>query len=131
MRFSQWVCYGMGASFAIVGTLFLLAPTATIACFNSFSPPLGLPPAPLVGPGLWLGLAGAYMYLVTLITFAMARWPDDSRLPWLLTHAKLISALFSLLFFASTRHLILLANFVIDFAIGLFVWKLFCRRKRR
>lgn len=127
MRIYRLASLGMAASFAAVGGLFLLAPYATLAWFNSLSLPLGLPRAPLVGPGLWLGLAGAYMYLVTLLALGMANWPDDQRLPWLLTHAKLASALLSLLFFVHTHYLILLLNFVIDFAIGLFV--LWLRRR--
>jgi hypothetical protein len=125
MRFYRLVSLGMAASFAAVGGLFILTPHATLLFFNSL--PLGFPHTPLVGPGLWLGLAGAYMYLVTLLAFAMARWPDDRRLPWLLMHAKLASALLSLFFFAHTRYLILLLNFVIDFSLGVFV--LWLRRR--
>ncbi len=101
--------------FAAVGLLFLLAPVGVLAFFNSLSAPLGLPPAPLHGAGLYLALAVAYMYLVTLLALAMARHPESGLFPLLLAHGKAASAVLSLILFLFHRpYLVLLANALAD-----------------
>lgn len=109
----------MAAAFLATGLAFLAAPAAVLAPFNAWSVPLGLPEAPTAGGGLWHGLAAAYMYVVTLIAAAMARHPEERRLPWLLAHAKLASAVLSAALFLRSRYLVLGANLVVDLALGL------------
>ena len=109
----------MAAVFAAVGGVFLAAPGSVISFFNSLSGPLGMRPAPASGPSLFSALAAAYMYLVTILAWNMARRPEEDIFPRLLVHAKLASAIVSLgLFFASTPYLVFLANGLVDGLIG-------------
>ena len=63
--------------------------------------------------------------MVTLLAWQMARHPDIRAFPWLLVHAKAASAVICLgLFALQEQYLLYLANFVVDGAIALFVWRL-------
>ncbi len=119
----------LAAAFLATGLAFLLVPDRVVAMFNLWSAPLGLPDAPAKGGELWLALASAYMYVVTLIALAMARRPDEWRLPWLLAHAKTASAVVSVLLFVRVRYLALAVNAAVDLALGLLAVALY-RRSR-
>ena len=65
------------------------------------------------------------MYLVTLLAWKIARNPGERIYPWLLVHAKAASAVICLgLFALQEQYLLYLANFIVDGAIALFVWRL-------
>jgi len=118
-------------AFAVVGLLFLLAPDKPLAFFNALSSPLGLPPSPANGWDFYLILAAAYMYLVTVLAFSMYRHPENRLFPKLLAHAKLASATLSLaLFLLQARHLIYLANFAVDGAIGIAALVIYLKMRR-
>lgn len=120
--------YGMAAVFAAVGGVFLTTPGSVISFFNSLSEPLGMRPAPASGPSLYSALAAAYMYLVTLLAWNMARRPEEDVFSRLLVHAKLASATISFgLFFVSGPYLVFLANGIVDGLIGAGVHVLFRR----
>jgi len=108
--------------FAVVGLLFFIIPDGVTGFFNSLSAPLGMAPAPLPGRSLFVVLAAAYMYLVTLLAARAARRPEDKTSPALLAQAKIASAALSIaLFAAKSPHFILLANGIVDGALGLLV----------
>lgn len=130
MRLYRVVSFVLTLAFAATGLLFLLAPDAAPAFFNSLSPRFGMPTAPLNGQGFYLILAVGYMYMVTVLAFLMFRRPDNRAYPLLLTHAKLASSLLSLAFFLLHAHyLVYLANFIVDGMIGLGV-AILARRTR-
>jgi hypothetical protein len=117
--------------FAVVGLLFLFIPDGVTRFFNSLSAPLGMAPAPLPGRGLFVVLAVAYMYLVTWLAARAARRQDDGISPALLARAKIASSALSFaLFLAGSRHFILLANGLVDGALGIIVILLARFRKR-
>jgi hypothetical protein len=119
VRAKRAVAYGMAVVFAAVGTVFLVAPGGVIAFFNGLSGPLGFRPAPVFGASLYPALAAAYMYVVTVLAWNMARRPEEEVFSRLLVHAKLASALVSFgLFIVCRPYLILLANGIIDGFIG-------------
>ena len=61
----------LALSFAAVGTLFWLAPDATLASLDATGALFGeFAPTPATGARLWLSLSVAYMLLVTLLAFA-------------------------------------------------------------
>jgi hypothetical protein len=121
--------YVLAATFAVVGLIFLVIPGEVLAAFNWLSRGIGLPESPAGGYGFYLALAVAYMYVVTLLAWMMARRPAERVYPWLLVNAKVASSLLSLLLFAiDGRYLIYLANFAVDGAIALFV-ALLCLRQ--
>lgn len=110
------------ASFAVVGALFLLAPGAVLALFDRWSAALGLAVSGGAPGELFVVLAGAYMVLVTLLAWAMARAPEDPVPARLLVQAKWASALLSFaVFFLRQQQLVLLVNGVVDGAIGALV----------
>lgn len=128
-RAKRVAAYGMAAVFAAVGGLFLAAPGSVVSFFNQLSIPLGMRPAPAAGPSLYSALAGAYMYMVTLLAWNMARRPKEDIYPRLLVHAKLASALLSFgLCLIYAPYLVLLANGIIDGLIGAVV-HIWFRRK--
>jgi hypothetical protein len=109
----------MAAVFAAVGLLFLFLPGLVIEFFNRLSAPLGMAPAPLQPGSFYPVLAVAYMYLVTLLAWLMARRPGDPLPPLLLAHGKFASSILSLVFFfGRAPYLVCLANAVIDAGIG-------------
>ncbi len=110
----------LAISFALVALLFLLIPNQVIQFFNSLSSGIGLPTAPLPVNAFYRILAVGYMYLVTCFAVQMYRFPHQRLYAALLAHAKLFSAMLSILFFIIDQpFLIYLCNAVIDGAIGL------------
>ena len=121
-----------GVVFAAVGCLFLFFPDAPIRFFNGYSAVFGLPAAPLSGAGFYLALAAAYMFIVTVLAFRMARSPETDAYPVLLAQAKLASSALSLyLFIAHAPYMIYFANFIVDGLIGICVIVLMKYRRRR
>lgn len=107
--------------FAVVGALFLIIPGETLAFFNALSRRLGLAEGP-AGRSFFVVLAGAYMYVVTVLAWQMFRRPEDKAYPLLLGQAKLASAVLSFLMFAvQAPWLIYLVNGAVDGALGLLV----------
>jgi hypothetical protein len=105
--------------FPLVGILFLIVPAGVLGSFNSLSAGLGMSPAPTQVSYFYLGLAVAYMALVSALAFLMLRHPSNHYFPLLLAVGKLSSSVLSLvLFLFAQRSLACLANFVIDGAIG-------------
>jgi hypothetical protein len=120
--------YGLAASFALVGVLFLILPVDVLDTLNRVGTATGLSRSPLDGHGFYLALAVAYMYLVTVLAVLMARHPEESAYATLLVHAKAASSLLSLLLFAAHAHyFVYLANFAVDGAIALFVYAVCAR----
>lgn len=120
--------YALAVVFAAVGVIFLLIPARVIAFFNGLSSPLHLPPAPAPGAPLFVVLAAAYMFTVTVLAWNAAAVPEVRVYPRLLAQAKAASSLLSFGYFAfGTRYLILLANGIVDGAIALFILWVFLR----
>lgn len=96
----------LAVAFAAVGLLFLLLPDTVDGAAG--------------GNRFFLALAGAYMFVVTVLAASMARWPDQPIYPLLLCQAKGASALLSLAFYLLQEPLpIYLANAVVDGALSL------------
>jgi len=116
-------------TFAAVGLVFVAMPGRVLAFFDALSGRAGLATSAGAGSAdrFWLVLAAAYMYVVTVLAWSMFRRPAEPVYPRLLAHAKLASAALSLAAFAIVvPHLILLANFLVDGAIGaaaLVLWR--------
>jgi hypothetical protein len=119
MRLYRPFSFAMLVVFPLVGILFLTAPAGVLGFFNSLSTGLGLPAAPTEVGYFYLGLAVAYMALVSTLAFLMLRHPSNHYFPLLLAVGKLSSSVLSLvLFLFAQRSLACLANFAIDGAIG-------------
>ena len=115
--------FGMAATFALVGAIFLAIPDQVLAAFNFLARGLGWPQSPTEAHTLFLALAVAYMYLVTVLAVQVARNPRERAWPWLLAQAKGVSAILSLaLFLAGGWYLICLANFLVDGSLAVGVW---------
>lgn len=113
----------MAVTFAVVGVVFLVIPGGVLAAFNWAGRALELPQSPTEAFTLFLALAVAYMYVVTVLAWQMARHPAVRAYPWVLVQAKAASALLCIALFAlQEQYLIYLANFVVDGAIAAFVW---------
>ncbi len=122
----------LAVTFAVVGIVFLVIPGAVLAAFNWTGRGLGLPQSPTQAFTLYLALAVAYMYVVTVLAWQMARHPDVRAYPWVLVQAKAASALVCIVLFAAQAHyLVYLANFAVDGAIAVFVWGLALRQAPR
>lgn len=122
----------LAVTFAVVGIVFLVIPGAVLAAFNWAGRGLGLPQSTTQAFTLYLALAVAYMYLVTVLAWQMARHPEVRAYPWVLVQAKAASALVCIVLFAAQAHyLIYLVNFAVDGAIAVFVWALALRRAPR
>jgi hypothetical protein len=117
--------FGLAGTFAAVGVVFLAIPDKVLAAFNWLAAGLGWPLSTTEGYTLFLALAAGYMYVVTLLAWKIARHPDERTWPTILVHAKAASAIVCLGLFAIQDHYLLyLANFVVDGAIALFVWRI-------
>ena len=128
------ISLSLAIAFAIVGCLFLIAPGGVLGFFNRLSGAMGFERSADQGPGLYVTLAVAYMYVVTVLAFFMYRHPENGVFPLLLVHAKSASALVSLWFFAFHRpYLVLLVNGVVDGAIaaGVFLLRRNAGRDRK
>ena len=113
----------LAPTFAVVGVVFLLIPGRVLALFNAVGDQVGLPPSPTDAYTLYLTLAVAYMYVVTVLAVQMARHPRVTAYPWVLVQAKAASALVCLvLFVAQDQYLIYVANAAVDGAIAVLVW---------
>lgn len=120
---------GMAGTFAAVGVVFAAIPGKVLAAFNWLAGGLGWPESTTEPYTLYLALAIAYMYVVTLLAWQMARHPEERVYPWVLVQAKAASALVCIALFAlQEQYLLYLANFVVDGAIALFLWWLCLRR---
>ena len=127
----QAISVCMAVVFAVVGLVFLFLPVSTLRLFNDLSLAVGLQPSPVEGISFYAILAVGYMYLVALLAWFMARYPENLSFPVLLLNAKLASSILSLIFFAGFyRSLIYLANGVVDGLIGLGVLFLYRTRRR-
>jgi len=127
---SRVLGYGLAAVFAAVGLAFLVAPGGVTVFFNSLSRPLGMEAAPIAGRSFYLVLTAAYMSLVTLLAWNMARQPKNRAYPVLLAQAKLASSLISFGFFAfHGPFLIYLVNGFVDGAIGAAVYQIAGRKR--
>lgn len=116
----------MAVVFAAVGLLFLFFSDGVLAFFNRVSDSTGFPGGPEHAAGFYLGLAVAYMYLVTVIAFMMWRYPRDRVLPLLLINGKAASAILSLgLFVFQQPLLIYVTNAAVDGAIAVGVFYLY------
>jgi hypothetical protein len=117
--------------FAATGLLFLFMPDKVLIFFNTLSPFLGLPPAPVIGGNFFLVLTTGYMYLVTILAFLMFRHPENCHFPFILVHGKMASSILSLaLFLTQAHYLIFMANFMVDGIIGLIVLTLYLKMRR-
>ena len=120
MRLYKLFSLTAAAIFAVVGLIFLFFPDSALIFFNSISGYFGLPQSPVHGNGLYLILASAYMYLVTLLAYLMYRYPEQNIYPFLLAQGKLSSSVVSIyLFLIHQPYLIYFANFIIDGFIGI------------
>ena len=118
-RIHRYVGLGASVVFALVGLAFLLLPGQVVNLFNLLSLHVGLPPAPEHSAGLYDILAGAYMYLVTVLAFGIYREPHNPVYSSFLISAKAASAVLSILFFALDHpYLIFLTNAVVDGSIA-------------
>ncbi len=123
------VSLGLAVIFAVVGALFLIIPGETLAFFNALSRRAGLAEGP-AGRSFFVVLAGAYMYVVTVLAWQMFRHPEDKTFPLLLGQAKLASAVLSFLMFAvHAPWLIYLVNGIVDGALALVVLAFYLRVK--
>ena len=119
MRLYRSFSLTMLVVFVAVGTLFLTVPGGVLGFFNSLSAGIGLSAAPTEVGYFYLGLAVAYMALVSTLAFLMLRHPSNHYFPMLLAVGKLSSSVLSLVFFILVqRSLICLTNFFVDGAIG-------------
>lgn len=131
-KWTKRVGLGMAGTFAAVGVVFAAIPSKVLAAFNWLAGGLGWPESTTEPYTLYLALAIAYMYVVTLLAWQMARHPEERVYPWVLAHAKAASALICIALFAlQEQYLLYLANFVVDGAIALFVWWLCLRAAAR
>lgn len=129
VRMAGW---SLAGTFAVVGVIFLAIPGKVLEAFNWLARGLGWPESTMEPYTLYLALAVAYMYVVTLLAWQMARHPEVRAYPWVLTHAKAASAVLSIgLFALQDQYLLYLANFVVDGAIAVFIWWLCLRRHQR
>ncbi|RPJ66891.1 MAG: hypothetical protein EHM24_21040 [Acidobacteria bacterium] len=120
MRLYRAIALLLAVTFAVTGLVFLAAPGQV----NVFLDRLGVGagqalPAADLDSGLFRALAGAYMYLVSLLAWLMFRRPAEPAWPALLAHAKLASAAISFVLFAAHRpYLVYLINGVVDGLLG-------------
>jgi hypothetical protein len=131
VRYYKFLSLAFCVVFLIVGLIFLLFSGKVLVLFNTLSRHAGMISSPVEGVDLYLALAVAYMYLVSLTAFLMYRHPFNPYFPLLLANGKTASSLLSLLLFAAQRpYLIFLVNFMIDGLIGITVWVLYAKLKR-
>ncbi len=122
---------GLAAVFAVVGVIFLAIPSKVLAAFDWLAARLDWPASTTQSYTLYLALAVAYMYVVTLLALQMARRPEERVFPWLLVQAKAASAVVCLgLFALQEQYLLYLVNAVLDGALALLVWWLCLRPSR-
>ncbi len=119
MKIVKLISFIGAVVFAAVGLVFALIPESVLVFFNNLSGYLDLPQSPVQGAGLYLALAVAFMYLVTVLAFLIFRYPEAKCFPLLLANAKFASSAISLfLFVTGYPYLILITNFIADGIIG-------------
>lgn len=119
---------GLAATFAVVGLVFVAIPSDVLGAFNWLAREVGWPESPEDPYTLYLALAIAYMYVVTVLALQMARHPLERTYPWVLAQAKGASALVCIGLFALQAHYVIyFANFLVDGVIAAFVWWLCLR----
>ncbi len=122
----------MTVAFGVVGLVFVLMSSDVILFFNMLSRYAGMEEAVPGRERFYVALAGAYMYLVTVLAYLLYRYPDDRRLHLLLLNGKCASSALSLLFFFFDKPLLVyMTNGVVDATIGLLVIAMMPRRGRR
>lgn len=132
MKFYKTLSATFCMIFLVVGLTFLLLPGKVLIFFNTLSRYVGMRPSPVEGIDLYLALAVAYMYMVSLVAFLMYRNPKNHHYPLLLANGKMASSFLSLLLFAVHQpYLIFLVNFVVDGLIGITAWVFYAKLKRR
>lgn len=125
------------ASFAIVGSQFLLWPEETVRFMNAVGAQLGdFTPAPASRLRFWLSLSTGYMALVTALAWMAQRdLPRRRDLVGLLALGKAVTSLTSLAFYITQSDaFIYLANFLVDGAItagALWIWSVIPSLSRR
>ena len=111
-------------TFLVVGTLFFLFLNGTIDTLNGVGGIFGFPDAPHLAHRFWLGLAVAYMAVVTSLAWLISEAPSERRIlmpP--LAIGKAVSSGTCLLFLIFERpYFIYLANFLVDGGIALGAW---------
>ena len=109
------------AAFAGTGLLFFCFPDGTIATLNATGALVGFPPAPPSALRFWLSLAVAYMVLVTLLAWSIARDPRGRvHLMPILAAGKATSSLTCLGYFAfSEPAFVYLLNALVDGSLAL------------
>jgi hypothetical protein len=123
LQIYKFVSLSLSVIFGIVGIVFLFIPDHVLSFFNSISPFFGLVESPVQGTGLFLILAVAYMYLVTIISFMMYKHPENSIFSFLLINGKLASSVISILLFVVHGHFLIYgANAMTDGSIALGVF---------
>ena len=109
------------ATFLVVGSAFFLFPDGTIDTLNRVGGIFGFPGAPHLAHRFWLGLAVAYMAVVTALAWLISEAPSERRIlmpP--LAIGKAVSSGTCLLFLIFERpYFIYLANFLVDGGIAL------------
>ena len=118
---------GLALIFALVGGAFLILPREVLAFFNAISRRLGMVEGP-AERSFFVVLAGAYMYVVTVLAWLMYRSPREKIFPLLLGHAKLASSVLSFMMFAlQAPWLIYLVNGIVDAGLGLIALTMYLR----
>ncbi len=120
----------LAATFALVGSIFLLFPNGTVRTINAAGSVFRIfPPAPESELRFWLSLAVSYMALVTVLAWLIQRDPRRYRhLMPVLAVGKFTSSFTCLLFFVfSSPAFLYLLNFLVDgsivlVALGCYAW---------
>ena len=121
MHLYRAIALSFAVVFAAAGLVFLVAPATLWTAIEQAAETVGMEgmPAGDAQAGLFRALAVAYMYVVALLAWMMFRRPAEPIWAGLLAHAKLASAVISLLLFAfHGRYFAYVANGVVDGAIG-------------
>jgi hypothetical protein len=129
-RIVVWTMRLLAACFAVVGTLFIVTPDGVISTIDDVGEWFGtFTPGPETEQKMWLGLAFAYMVVITGLALVVQADPARFR-PLLLVLAagKAASSLTAGAFFAFDRDVfIYLLNFLVDgslVAVALWCWVL-------
>jgi hypothetical protein len=118
-RLYRAVALVLAASFAVTGLVFLAAPAQVNVLLGALGLGGQAMPAADLGSGLFRGLAGTYMYLVSLLAWMMFRRPAEAVWPALLAQAKLASAVISVVLFSAHQpYAIYIVNGVVDGLLG-------------
>ena len=119
----------LAATFALVGSIFLLFPNGTVRTINAAGAIFRIfPPAPESDLRFWLSLAVSYMALVTVLAWLIQRDPRRYRhLMPVLAIGKFSSSFTCLLFFIfSSPAFLYLLNFLVDGSITLIALGCYC-----